>query len=60
LLVADDWILPYSRQKAAYPLPFVKEHKFWATVGRVNNAYGDKNLICTCVPISEYEEVDIK
>ena len=58
LLVSDEWTLPYTRQKAAYPLEFVRNHKFWASVGRVNNAHGDKNLICTCVPISEYEAAE--
>lgn len=57
LLTADEWNLPYSRQKAAYPLPYLYEgYKFWATVGRVNNAAGDRNLICTCPPIEAYAE----
>ena len=56
VITADVWERPYSRQKAAYPLPYVKESKFWASVGRVDNAYGDRNLVCTCEPIESYEE----
>ncbi|MEO1435769.1 MAG: aminomethyl-transferring glycine dehydrogenase, partial [Bacteroidota bacterium] len=55
---ADEWVHPYSRSKAAYPLPYVKEFKFWASVARVNNSHGDRNLICTCPPIEVYESVD--
>lgn len=54
-LTADEWNLPYSREKAAYPLEYLKHgHKFWVPVGRVNNAFGDRNLICTCPPVEEY------
>ncbi len=54
IITADTWNRPYSRQKAAYPLPFVKEAKFWPSVSRVDNAYGDRNLVCSCLPIEEY------
>jgi glycine dehydrogenase len=54
VITADSWNRPYSRQKAAYPLSFVKEAKFWPTVSRVDNAYGDRNLVCSCLPIEEY------
>ncbi len=54
VITADEWKLPYSRQKAAYPLHFVKEAKFWPSVSRVDNAYGDRNLVCSCLPIEEY------
>lgn len=54
VITADEWSRPYSRQKAAYPLPFVKEAKFWPSVSRVDNAYGDRNLVCSCLPIEEY------
>ena len=54
VITADEWRLPYSRQKAAYPLHFVKEAKFWPSVSRVDNAYGDRNLVCSCLPIEEY------
>jgi glycine dehydrogenase len=56
MLTNDEWLLPYSREKAAYPLEYVKENKFWPSVRRVNDAYGDRNLICTCAPIEEYME----
>jgi glycine dehydrogenase len=56
IALMDEWTLPYSRTEAVYPLPFVKEGKFWPTVGRVNNAAGDKNLICSCPSIESYEE----
>jgi glycine dehydrogenase len=56
VITADVWDRPYSRQRAAYPLPFVKEAKFWPSVSRVDNAYGDRNLICSCLPIEEYSK----
>ncbi|GHN01458.1 glycine dehydrogenase (decarboxylating) [Cytophagales bacterium WSM2-2] len=56
VITADEWTRPYSRQKAAYPLPFVKEMKFWPSVSRVDNAYGDRNLVCSCLPIEEYSK----
>jgi len=54
VITADHWDRPYTRQKAAYPLPFVKEAKFWPSVSRVDNAYGDRNLVCSCLPIEEF------
>lgn len=54
VITADDWTKPYSRQKAAYPLHFVKASKFWPSVSRVDNAYGDRNLVCSCLPLEEY------
>ncbi|MFD1000600.1 aminomethyl-transferring glycine dehydrogenase [Ohtaekwangia kribbensis] len=54
VITADEWTRPYSRSKAAYPLPFVREAKFWPSVSRVDNAYGDRNLVCSCLPIEEY------
>ena len=56
LLTAENWDLPYSRQKAAYPLEYVAENKFWPTVRRIDDAYGDRNLICSCAPIEAYIE----
>lgn len=56
-LTADEWAFPYSRQKAAWPLPYLSEgRKFWPSVARIDNAYGDRNLICTCPPIASYAE----
>ena len=57
LITANDWNFPYSREKAAYPLPYLKNGgKFWSSVARVDNAFGDRNLICTCPPIESYVE----
>ncbi|WP_405202766.1 aminomethyl-transferring glycine dehydrogenase [Dokdonia sp. LLG6352-1] len=56
MLTADTWDFTYSREQAAYPLSYVAENKFWPTVRRVDDAYGDRNLICTCAPIEEYME----
>jgi len=54
MLTADTWDFPYSRQHAAFPLPYLKENKFWPSVRRVDDAYGDRNLICSCNPIEDY------
>ncbi|MHB2033842.1 MAG: aminomethyl-transferring glycine dehydrogenase, partial [Gemmatimonadaceae bacterium] len=53
-VVADVWPHAYSREQAAYPAPWVREHKFWPAVARVESAYGDRNLVCACPPIEEY------
>jgi len=53
-LISDNWNYPYSREKAAYPLEFCYENKFWPSVSRVDNAYGDRNLVCSCLPIESY------
>ena len=52
----DNWTHPYSREEAVYPLSFVRTNKFWPSVGRIDNAYGDRNLICACLPIDAYTE----
>ena len=54
MLTADDWNFPYTRQQAAFPLPYIKENKFWPSVRRVDDAYGDRNLICSCNPVEDY------
>ena len=54
LVISDSWDKPYGREKAAYPLEWVRTHKFFATVARIDEAYGDRNLICTCEPIEAY------
>jgi glycine dehydrogenase len=56
LVVADNWKKPYSRQKAAYPLHWVVANKFWPSVAKVDSAYGDRNLVCSCAPIEAYAE----
>ncbi|MBT8210060.1 MAG: aminomethyl-transferring glycine dehydrogenase, partial [Eudoraea sp.] len=58
MVTADDWPYTYSRQEAAFPLPYVSENKFWPSVRRVDDAYGDRNLICSCIPIEAYAEVE--
>ncbi|MGV0027493.1 aminomethyl-transferring glycine dehydrogenase [Phormidesmis priestleyi] len=54
-LVAEEWNRPYSRQQAVYPTKWTRENKFWATVGRIDNAFGDRNLVCSCLPMEAYE-----
>jgi glycine cleavage system P protein (glycine dehydrogenase) len=53
-VASDDWTHPYSREQAAFPLPYVRANKFWPAVGRIDNPYGDRNLICACPPMEEY------
>jgi glycine dehydrogenase len=55
-LMTEEWDRPYTRQKAAYPTAWTRENKFWATVGRIDNAYGDRNLVCSCLPMDAYSE----
>lgn len=55
-VIVSDWTHPYSREKAVYPLNWVRDQKFWPSVGRVDNAYGDRNLVCSCLPIEAYME----
>ena len=55
-VTADAWRHPYSRQRAAYPLPWIRESKFWPSVARIDNAFGDRNLVCTCDPVETYVE----
>jgi glycine dehydrogenase len=54
MLTADTWIFPYTREQAAYPLEYIAENKFWPSVRRVDDAYGDRNLVCSCAPIEAY------
>jgi glycine dehydrogenase len=56
MITSTNWVYPYSREEAAFPLDYVKQNKFWPTVRRVDDAYGDRNLICTCAPIEAYME----
>jgi glycine dehydrogenase len=56
VISTDTWDRPYSRQEAAFPLSYVATRKFWPAVGRVNDSYGDRSLVCSCPPLSEYEE----
>jgi glycine dehydrogenase len=54
MLTSDEWLFPYTREVAAYPLEYVRDNKFWPSVRRVDDAYGDRNLICSCAPIEDY------
>ncbi|KAF2007112.1 glycine dehydrogenase [Amniculicola lignicola CBS 123094] len=56
-LIVGEWDRPYTRETAAYPLPYLKEKKFWPTVARLDDAYGDTNLFCTCAPVEDSEDI---
>ncbi|APY08954.1 glycine dehydrogenase (aminomethyl-transferring) [Winogradskyella sp. J14-2] len=56
MLTSDEWLLPYSREAAAFPLAYIRDNKFWPSVRRVDDAYGDRNLICSCAPIEDFIE----
>ncbi|HUR29055.1 MAG TPA: glycine dehydrogenase (aminomethyl-transferring), partial [Planctomycetota bacterium] len=60
VVMANDWKHAYSREQAAFPAPWVKERKFWPTVSRIDNGFGDKNLVCTCPPVESYAEAPVK
>ena len=55
MLVANEWNHAYSREQAAYPVASLRQRKYWTPVARVDNVYGDRNLFCACVPVSEYQ-----
>jgi glycine dehydrogenase len=56
--LATEWTLPYTREKAVFPISYVKANKFWPAVSRIDSAYGDRNLVCSCLPIEEYEQAE--
>src|SRR6185295_2184747 len=58
MVITSDWNKPYTREQAAFPMYYVTQNKFWPSVARVNNTYGDRNLICTCEPIESYMEAE--
>ncbi|MGF1490666.1 MAG: aminomethyl-transferring glycine dehydrogenase [Prochloraceae cyanobacterium] len=58
VVICQDWERPYTREKAAYPAPWTKEHKFWPAVSRIDNAFGDRNLVCSCEGMEAYKEED--
>lgn len=60
MVLTEEWTLPYSREKAVYPLPYVKANKFWPTVRRIDSAFGDRNLMCSCIPVSDYVEESVE
>jgi glycine dehydrogenase len=60
VVMANDWKHAYTREHAAFPAPWVRERKFWPTVSRIDNGFGDKNLVCTCPPVESYAEAPVK
>jgi glycine dehydrogenase len=59
VVISSEWNHAYTREDAAFPLPYVSKNKFWPSIGRINNTYGDRNLICTCEPVSSYAEEEV-
>ena len=55
-IASGKWDRPYSREQAAFPAPWTREHKFWPAVARIDNVYGDRNLFCSCPPVEEFSE----
>lgn len=53
-LIAGEWQHPYTREQAAYPAPWTREYKFWPAVGRIDSAFGDRNFVCSCLPMEAY------
>src|SRR5690606_37234303 len=56
VVTASTWTHPYDRERAAYPAPWLREHKYWPPVGRIDNAWGDRNLVCACLPTDAYAD----
>ncbi|MGC2354270.1 MAG: aminomethyl-transferring glycine dehydrogenase [Candidatus Udaeobacter sp.] len=56
-IASDKWDRPYSREQAAFPAPWTRDHKFWPAVARIDNVYGDRNLFCSCPPVQEFERI---
>jgi len=56
----DNWSHKYGRRKAAFPIEWVVENKFWPAVGRIDDGYGDRNLVCTCYPLDAYRNESLK
>ena len=56
MITTDNWMYPYTREQAAFPLDYIADNKFWPTVRRADEAYGDRNLVCSCAPIEAYME----
>ena len=57
-MTVDSWDRPYTREQAVFPVPELRETKYWPPVGRIDNAYGDRNVVCSCPPLEAYEEGD--
>jgi len=59
VVCADEWNHAYTRQEAAFPLAYTMKNKFWPSIARINNTYGDRNLVCTCEPMESYLEAPL-
>ena len=55
MIASSEWVNSYSREQAAFPLPYVREKKFWPSVARIDSVYGDRNLVCACPPVESYQ-----
>ena len=55
-ITCSAWKHPYTQEQAAYPVPWLHDYKFWPSVGRIDNAYGDRNLVCTCPPMESFQD----
>jgi len=55
MVISSDWNMPYTREKAAFPIKALADDKYFPPVTRIDDAYGDRNLVCTCAPVSDYE-----
>jgi len=58
--LTENWDRPYSREKAVFPLPHLRFNKFWPSVSRIDSAYGDRNLVCACIPVEEYAQAEVQ
>ena len=57
-VISSDWDRPYTRERAVFPAPWLRANKFWPTVARIESAYGDRNLVCSCLPTDAYAEAN--
>ena len=57
VLCGNDWPHPYTREQAGFPLPYLRTHKFWPSVSRIDNVHGDRNLVCTCDSVEAYAAI---
>ena len=60
VIVAEKWEHAYTREQAAFPAPWTREHKFWPAVGRVDNVYGDRHVVCNCLPVEAYTAAAVR
>ncbi|MEI7974125.1 MAG: hypothetical protein WCH11_07145, partial [Bdellovibrio sp.] len=58
MVMSNEWKFAFSREQAAFPRPWVRSNKFWPSVGRIDNAYGDRNIFCSCPPLDEFRALE--